>query len=152
MSYKEGIIKSIEELKDRNGSSMISIKKHMQANLPKDKKWINGFFLMAIRSSVIAGDFVKVKNSFKLSLEFKKKRSDLLKPKKKAVAVKKSVSKKKSVPKKKVSTKKTTGKKKTVAKKATKKTVKKATKKTVKNTVKKTSAKKTVKKTSAKKQ
>jgi len=135
MSYKEGIIKSIEELKDRNGSSMISIKKHMQANLPKDKKWINGFFLMAIRSSVIAGDFVKVKNSFKLSVDFKKKRSDSLKPKKpkkKAVDVKKSLSKKKSVPKKKVSTKKTTGKKKTVAKKATKTTVKKATKKTVK--------------------
>eukprot|EP00566_Odontella_aurita_P037646 CAMPEP_0113587602 /NCGR_PEP_ID=MMETSP0015_2-20120614/35004_1 /TAXON_ID=2838 /ORGANISM="Odontella" /LENGTH=34 /DNA_ID=CAMNT_0000493289 /DNA_START=271 /DNA_END=371 /DNA_ORIENTATION=+ /assembly_acc=CAM_ASM_000160 len=34
MSYKAGVIKAIDELKDRTGSSMIAIKKHMQANLP----------------------------------------------------------------------------------------------------------------------
>ncbi len=30
MSYKAGIVKAITELKDRTGSSSISIKKHMQ--------------------------------------------------------------------------------------------------------------------------
>mmetsp|Transcript_19782 Transcript_19782/g.41519 ORF Transcript_19782/g.41519 Transcript_19782/m.41519 type:complete len:199 (-) Transcript_19782:692-1288(-) len=39
MSYKAGIIKAISSLKDhRTGSSMIAIKKHMQADLPSDKK------------------------------------------------------------------------------------------------------------------
>lgn len=30
MSYKAGIVKAISELKERNGSSSIAIKKHMQ--------------------------------------------------------------------------------------------------------------------------
>jgi len=47
MSYKAGIVKAIEELKDRSGSSMISIKKHMQANMPADKKWMNAMFVGA---------------------------------------------------------------------------------------------------------
>jgi len=72
----------------------------------------------------VAVNCVKVKNSFKLSVDFKKKRSDALKPKKKAVAAKKTVSKKKT------STKKA-GKKKAGKKKATKK--KKGTKKKAKS-------------------
>ena len=75
MSYKEGIAKAIGELKDRTGSSSIAIKKHMQANLPKDKKWMNTTFLTALKNGVAAGDFVQVKNSYKLSPEFKKKRA-----------------------------------------------------------------------------
>ena len=35
MSYKEGIVEAISELKDRTGSSMIAIKKFMQEKLPK---------------------------------------------------------------------------------------------------------------------
>ena len=35
MSYKEGIVEAITAMKDRTGSSMISIKKHMQEKLPK---------------------------------------------------------------------------------------------------------------------
>ena len=38
MSYKEGIVEAITALKDRTGSSMISIKKHMQDKLPKVSK------------------------------------------------------------------------------------------------------------------
>lgn len=61
MSYKAGIIQAISELKDRNGSSMIAIKKFMQDKLPKDKTWQNATFLQALKSSVTAGDLVQVK-------------------------------------------------------------------------------------------
>jgi histone H1/5 len=44
MSFKAGIFKAISELKDRTGSSSIAIKKHMQANMPADKKWMNATF------------------------------------------------------------------------------------------------------------
>jgi len=84
MSYKTGIITAITELKDRTGSSSIAIKKHMQDNLPADKKWMNGMFLKALKDGVAAGDFVKVKASYKLS------------------AASKTAAKKKAAPKKKV--------------------------------------------------
>ena len=80
MSYKAGIIQAITELKDRTGSSSIAIKKHMQANLPADKKWINGMFLKALKDGVAAGDLVQVEDSFKLSADFKKKVKKASKP------------------------------------------------------------------------
>ena len=61
MSYKAGIAAAIAELKDRNGSSMIAIKKYMQANLPADKKWMNAQFLTALKSGVAAGTFLQTK-------------------------------------------------------------------------------------------
>ena len=70
MSYKEGIIKAIGELKDRNGSSMQAIKKVMQANLAQDKKWANATFLTVLKAGVANGDFVKIKGSYKLSADF----------------------------------------------------------------------------------
>ena len=90
MSYKAGIVKAITELKDRTGSSSIAIKKHMQAEMG-DKKWLNGIFLKALKDGVAAGDFIKVKASYKLS------------PEAKAALKKKSAPKKKPAPKKKVS-------------------------------------------------
>lgn len=105
MSYKAGIVKAIEELKDRTGSSMIAIKKHMQALMPADKKWMNAMFLKALKDGVKAGDFTQVKNSYKLSPDFKKKAAAAAKPKKapkkKVVPKKKAAPKKKSAPKKK---------------------------------------------------
>jgi histone H1/5 len=104
MSYKEGIIHAITELKDRNGSSMIAIKKHLQGNLPKDKKWINGTFLKVLKTGVANGEFVQIKNSYKLSPEFKKK----VGKKPAAVAKKTTTTKKapaKAVPKKKATAK-----------------------------------------------
>ena len=93
MSYKAGIVEAITELKDRNGSSMIAIKKYMQAKLPKDKKWQNATFLQALKSGVAAGDFVQHKQSYKLSAEFKKKAKKSSKaPTKKAKAAPKKVS------------------------------------------------------------
>ena len=90
MSYKAGTIKAIEELKDWSGSSLIAIKKHMQANMPTDKKWLNATFLKALKDGVKAGDFTQVKNSYKLSAEYKKKAAVALKhkkvPKKKVVS------------------------------------------------------------------
>jgi|Transcript_3940 histone H1/5 len=73
MSYKAGIITAIQELGDRSGSSSISIKKHMQANLPKEKTWQNATFLAALKNGVEKGEFLKNRNSFKLSADLKKK-------------------------------------------------------------------------------
>jgi histone H1/5 len=99
MSYKEGIIAAIAALKDRQGSSTIAIKKHMQDAMPKDKKWLNATFLAALKQGVTSGDFVKLKNSYKLSADFKKtaekKAKAAAEPKKpkasKATAAKKKV-------------------------------------------------------------
>ena len=77
MSYKEGIIAAITELNDRTGSSMIAIKKHMQANLPADKKWMNATFLKALKNEVANGDLVQVKNSYKLSADYKKNKASV---------------------------------------------------------------------------
>ena len=73
MSYKAGIIAAITELKDRTGSSSIAIKKHMQANLPADKKWLNGMFLNALKKAVADGDLAQTKALYKLSADYKKK-------------------------------------------------------------------------------
>merc|ERR1711935_125969 len=113
MSYKEGIILAITELKDRTGSSMIAIKKHGQGNLPSDKKWINGTFLKVLKAGVASGDFVQIKNSYKLSPDFKKK----LNKKTPAAPAKKTAAKKKA-PAKKASGKATTKKAKSAPKKA----------------------------------
>eukprot|EP01082_Thalassiosira_pseudonana_P000274 g390.t1 g390 contig1:944977-946168(-) len=133
MSYKAGIAKAITELKDRTGSSSIAIKKHMQANLPADKKWMNATFLKALKDMVASGELVKTKASYKLSAVAKQKASSAGKPKKapkKKVAPKKTAPKKKSAPKKKAAPKKAATAKKPAAKKtAIKKTKKPAAKK-----------------------
>jgi histone H1/5 len=109
MSYKEGVISAISELKDRSGSSMIAIKKYMQEHLPKEKKWLNATFLTALKNGVAAGEFVKIKNSYKLSADFKKalaKKASGADTKKKAAPKKKAATAKKAAPKKKTATKK----------------------------------------------
>ena len=111
MSYKAGIFDAITTLKDRTGSSSIAIKKHMQANLPKDKKWLNKTFLTALKNAVADGDLVQIKSSYKLSAEYKKKAGKKTAPKKKAATKKKPATKKKAAPKKKTTKKKTTKKK-----------------------------------------
>ena len=82
----------------------VSAKKHMQANLPADKKWMNATFLKALKDMVASGELVKTKASYKLSAVAKQKASSAGKPKKapkKKVAPKKTAPKKKSAPKKK---------------------------------------------------
>jgi histone H1/5 len=127
MSYREGIITAIAALKDRQGSSMIAIKKHMQANLPKDKKWLNATFLAALKTGVTSGDLVQVKSSYKLSADFKKKAEKAAKAKAEPKVKKSTVAKKASKKKVGTATKKTATKKAT----STKKVTTKATKKTV---------------------
>lgn len=63
MSYKQGIMEVITDLKDRNGSSLIAIKKAVQEKLPRGKKWLNATFLQALRSGVASGDLVQIKVS-----------------------------------------------------------------------------------------
>ena len=96
MSYKAGIFAAITELKDRTGSSSIAIKKHMQANLPADKKWMNATFLSALKKAVADGDLVQTKASYKLSPAYKAKAKKASKPKK-AAPKKKTAPKKKAV-------------------------------------------------------
>merc|ERR1712028_978 len=97
--YSELIKAALLGLKERNGSSLAAIKKYMASNFPAAK---NDLALKnALKFGVSKGMFIKVKASFKLSPEAKKK----------------------------TPVKKTIAKKKTAAKKATKKkTVKKSTK------------------------
>ena len=153
MSYKEGIVKTIEGLKDRTGSSMIAIKKIMQSELTSDKKWMNTTFLSALKSLVAAGDLIQVKNSYKLSPDFKKKRAASLKAKPKAkpkakkatttISKKKTAPKKKSAPKKKTAPKKKSApKKKVISKKKTTTKSKAKPKAKAKSTKKKTATKK----------
>lgn len=103
MSYKAAIIDAIASLKDRTGSSSIAIKKVVQEKFPKDKKFVNGMFLNALKAAVEKGELVKTKGSFKLA----KKPAAPKKPAvKKAAATaapkKKTAPKKKAAPKKKV--------------------------------------------------
>lgn len=130
MTYKEGIVDAIQELKDRTGSSSIAIRKVMQSKLPKDKKWLNSTYLSALKTGVANGDFVQNKNSYKLSAEYKKKltkSSSSTKPtKKKTATATKKKTVKKTVAKKKI-VKKTTSKKKPAAS-GKKKTTTKSTK------------------------
>ena len=88
VSYKEGIFDAISALKDRTGSSSIAIKKHMQANLPKDKKWMNAMYLKVLNRAVADGELTKNRGSFKLSTTTKKSKPAATKknaaPKKKA--------------------------------------------------------------------
>ena len=110
MSYKTGIFAAITELKDLTGFSSIAIKKHMQANLPADKKWMNGIFLITLKKAVVDGDLLQTKASYKLSPEYRKKAAAGLKPKKapkkKLAPKKKAAPKKKTAPKKKSAPKK----------------------------------------------
>jgi hypothetical protein len=70
--YKAGIVAAITELKDRTGSSLPAIKNHIKAANP-GKTWANGTFLKVLKDMVASGDLVKVKGSYKLSPEYKKK-------------------------------------------------------------------------------
>ena len=72
-NYKAGILHVISSLNDRNGSSSIAIKKHMQTGLPKDIKFDIKRFLEALKKAVADGDLVQVKNFYKLSAEYKEK-------------------------------------------------------------------------------
>merc|ERR1711935_825613 len=117
--YSELIKAALLGLKERNGSSLAAIKKYMASNFPAAK---NDLALKnALKFGVSKGMFIKVKASFKLSPEAKKKSP-----------VKKTIAKKpKAATKKKTAAKKTSAvKKPSAAKKTTKKkTVKKSTKK-----------------------
>ena len=59
MSYKEGVIAAILALQDRTGSSTIAIKKHMQSNALKDKKWLNATFLLVLKNGTEKGEFIR---------------------------------------------------------------------------------------------
>lgn len=108
MTYKKEILKTVTELKDRNGSSMVAIRKVMKSTLPAEKKWLNATFLAALKSMVASGELQKVKNSFKLptTLKTNKKAAVPSKLKKKVPLKKKPAPKKKTLPQQRMVTKK----------------------------------------------
>ena len=65
MSYRQSIYAAITELNDRNGSSMIAIKKKVIDKLPRGKQWLNATFLQALKTGVTAGDLVQIKVSYR---------------------------------------------------------------------------------------
>ena len=110
---------AVQELKDRKGSSLAAIKKHIAANNKVDVAKLAPFIKKFLKKAVADGKLLQVKGSgasgsFKLAKPVK-----VDKPKK----VKEAAPKKKATPKKAVSAKKT-------PKKAAKKTPKKAAKPT----------------------
>lgn len=72
MSYKDGIVKTILGLKDRNGSSLMATKKGIQASMPATKKWVNSAFVTALESAVANGELVQIKGFYKISPEYEK--------------------------------------------------------------------------------
>ena len=66
MSYKPEIIKATDNIKDHTGSSMTATKKLMQADLRKDKKWLNSTFLSGLKAGVASGEFIQINNSYKM--------------------------------------------------------------------------------------
>merc|ERR1711976_522929 len=121
------IVAAVKDLKNRKGSSLAAIKKHIAANNKVDIAKLNPFIKKGIKSLVEKKVLIQVKRSFKLGKEEK--------PKKKKVVKKK--------PAKKTAKKKTA--KKTAKKPAAKKTAKKSAKKSAKKAAK--PAKKATKKT-----
>merc|ERR1712173_42007 len=118
------IVAAVKDLKNRKGSSLAAIKKHIAASNKVDIAKLNPFIKKGIKSLVEKKVLIQVKGSFKLGKEEK--------PKKKKVVKKKPAKK--------------TAKKKT-AKKAAKKPAKKTAKKSAKKSAKKAAkpAKKTAK-------
>ena len=98
ISYKSGIIKAINYLKDCTGLSMIAIIKVMPDDIPKENKCLNATFLSGLKASVDSGNFTQIKNLYKLSPELKKIR--IYTEKKAAAPNKNDAPMKISVPKK----------------------------------------------------
>ncbi|KAL7526177.1 hypothetical protein ACHAXR_001358 [Thalassiosira sp. AJA248-18] len=80
-AYKAGITTAITELKDLTGSSVITIRKHMLANLLPNTQFLNGVFFNALKQAVDDGDLLQNKISYKLSPAYKKKATKASKPK-----------------------------------------------------------------------
>ncbi|CAM9965098.1 unnamed protein product [Discosporangium mesarthrocarpum] len=122
-TYSEMVVEALLALKERTGSSIQAIKKHMTAT-HKDLNFTPHQLRIALRKGVESGKLMKIKSSYKLSPEAKTAAMKPVKP-----AAPKKIAPKKAAPKK------------PVAKSATPK--KAAPKKmTAKPTVKKTAPKK----------
>merc|ERR1711862_262663 len=123
------VIKAIKELNEpRTGSSLQSIKKYVQANIPKSMEYKNGVLLLTLKRVVSSGALVQTKGSYEISPEAKKAELKKTTKAKKKPVVKKSTTKKKPM------AKKTTTKKKSAAKKTSTKKKPAAKKKTTKKT------------------
>ncbi|CAL1302172.1 unnamed protein product [Larinioides sclopetarius] len=125
----EMVVKSITTLKERGGSSLQAIKKHISSQYKVDIDRLTPFIKKYLKSAVAAGTLVQTKGkgangSFKLSKKAKAPAKKTAKPKEKAEKKKKPAAKKSTGGTKKVAKPKSPKKAKKKAKAPAKKTAK----------------------------
>eukprot|EP00566_Odontella_aurita_P025553 CAMPEP_0113575540 /NCGR_PEP_ID=MMETSP0015_2-20120614/27757_1 /TAXON_ID=2838 /ORGANISM="Odontella" /LENGTH=116 /DNA_ID=CAMNT_0000478795 /DNA_START=513 /DNA_END=860 /DNA_ORIENTATION=+ /assembly_acc=CAM_ASM_000160 len=82
MFYHSAILSAIDELRDCHlaGSSLSSIRHHVQASLPENKSFRDSAFLQSLKSAVDKGELVcvgrKIGDHYKLSTDYKKRRAE----------------------------------------------------------------------------
>ena len=89
------IVAAVKDLKNRKGSSLAAIKKHIAANNKVDIAKLNPFIKKGIKSLVEKKVLIQIKGSFKLGKEEKPKKKKVVKkkPAKKTAAKKKTAKK-----------------------------------------------------------
>jgi SWI/SNF-related matrix-associated actin-dependent regulator of chromatin subfamily A member 5 len=104
MTYAAMVVEAVAQMNDKNGSSLIAVRKFVQENFDIDQKQsiasFNSLTLKALTKSVATGALEKVKSSFRITYWEKKRRQELLKPKKPKAAKKAKKAKKKKLKKK----------------------------------------------------
>merc|ERR1712109_221056 len=87
------IVAAVKDLKNRKGSSLAAIKKHIAANNKVDIAKLNPFIKKGIKSLVEKKVLVQVKGSFKMGKEEKPKKKKVVKKKPAKKTAKKSAKK-----------------------------------------------------------
>ncbi|KAL7527394.1 hypothetical protein ACHAXR_001936, partial [Thalassiosira sp. AJA248-18] len=72
-TYKAGIVSAIAELKEHRGSSPLSIRNHMEANMPAGKSWNCSSFTRALKQMVADGDLDQDGDAYKWSPDFRRR-------------------------------------------------------------------------------
>merc|ERR1711976_1114916 len=88
------IVAAVKDLKNRKGSSLAAIKKHIAANNKVDIAKLNPFIKKGIKSLVEKKVLIQIKGSFKLGKEEKPKKKVVKKKPAKKTAAKKKPAKK----------------------------------------------------------
>merc|ERR1711972_1217411 len=88
------IVAAVKDLKNRKGSSLAAIKKHIAANNKVDIAKLNPFIKKGIKSLVEKKVLIQVKGSFKLGKEEKPKKKKVVKKKPAKKTAKKKTAKK----------------------------------------------------------
>ena len=91
------IVAAVKDLKNRKGSSLAAIKKHIAANNKVDIAKLNPFIKKGIKSLVEKKVLIQVKGSFKLGKEEKPKKKKVVKKKPAKKTAKKKTARNKDI-------------------------------------------------------